>query len=445
MVIDGETMNTSDINSGNNLLNILQVKYLLPFLVIVGLMFSIFIWFSLSEQQRFLDGELEAKADALSSHIGGLIRLDLLLEDTVALNDRIAYLRLIERDFESSSFYNSENQIIASTGERERLPDKLNYTSPVSFDKADETVSIFTPMFDNTDSRIGYFILTLSKKRGQELIRSSFLKLLVITLTLMILITILMVFMVQRINYLTLDFINAREISSLELKKSYTELEVQNKLILEQNVEKETLLKELHHRVKNNMQIIISLLRIQSSGFKDKRLVKEFQEAQNRIYSMALIHEKMYLSEDLARIDLFEYISSLVTDLISTYTTDILVKTNVMVQVDWLRLKTLVPIGLIINEVVSNSMKYAFDECSDGAIILKLTEENDCYIMLIGDNGCGLGDKETINDGFGRELIETFVSQIDGEVKILDSPGTMYEITFRDDDLEGHLPHNLRS
>ena len=103
------------------------------------------------------------------------------------------------------------------------------------------------------------------------------------------------------------------------------------------------MLKEIHHRVKNNMQIIISLLRIQSRGFKDERLVKEFQEAQNRIFSMALIHEKMYLSEDLARVDLFDYLSSLVGDLINTYTIDFPVKTDIKVEVDELSLKTLVP------------------------------------------------------------------------------------------------------
>mgnify|MGYP001312254526 CR=1 FL=1 len=438
-------MNALNKYTGNKLFNAIQVKYILPFLLIVGLMFSLFIWFSLSEQQKFLNEELEAKGFALSSQIEGLVRIDLLLEDTDALNKRLEYLQSIERDFESSSFYNSENQLIASIGKGALLPAKLNHTSSISFNSTNETVSILTPIFDNTDLRIGHFILTLSKNRGRELIWSSFLKLLLITLVLLMITTIIMVIMAQRINNLTLDYLQVREISSAELKESYEELEVQNKFILKQNAEKETMLKEIHHRVKNNMQIIISLLRIQSSGFKDERLVKEFQEAQNRIFSMALIHEKMYLSEDLARVDLFDYLSSLVGDLINTYTIDFPVKTDIKVEVDELSLKTLVPVGLIINEVVSNSLKHAFVGHKDGVITLKLTRENKYFILVVGDNGIGINNTESKNTGLGMELIETFVSQISGEVKFLDDPGTLYEFTFIDDDLEEKLPNVMLS
>ena len=115
--------------TGNKLFNAIQVKYILPFLIIVGLMFSLFIWFSLSEQQKFLNEELEAKGFALSSHIEGLVRIDLLLEDTDALNKRLEYLQSIERDFESSSFYNAENLLVASIGDSALLPDKLNLTT----------------------------------------------------------------------------------------------------------------------------------------------------------------------------------------------------------------------------------------------------------------------------------------------------------------------------
>ena len=438
-------MNALNKYTGNKLFNAIQVKYILPFLLIVGLMFSLFIWFSLSEQQKFLNEELEAKGFALSSQIEGLVRIDLLLEDTDALNKRLEYLQSIERDFESSSFYNSENQLIASIGKGALLPAKLNHTSSISFNSTNEMVSILTPIFDNTDLRIGHFILTLSKNRGRELIWSSFLKLLLITLVLLMITTIIMVIMAQRINNLTLDYLQVREISSAELKESYEELEVQNKFILKQNAEKETMLKEIHHRVKNNMQIIISLLRIQSSGFKDERLVKEFQEAQNRIFSMALIHEKMYLSEDLARVDLFDYLSSLVGDLINTYTIDFPVKTDIKVEVDELSLKTLVPVGLIINEVVSNSLKHAFVGHKDGVITLKLTRENKYFILVVGDNGIGINNTESKNTGLGMELIETFVSQISGEVKFLDDPGTLYEFTFIDDDLEEKLPNVMLS
>jgi len=147
----------------------------------------------------------------------------------------------------------------------------------------------------------------------------------------------------------------------------------------------------------------------------------------------------------LAKVDLFDYISSLVGDLINTYTTDIPVKTDIKVEVDALSLKTLVPVGLIINEVVSNSLKHAFVGHKDGVITLKLTRENKYFILVVGDNGIGINNTESKNTGLGMELIETFVSQISGEVKFLDDPGTLYEFTFIDDDLEEKLPNVMLS
>ena len=203
----------------------MQVKYILPLLIIVGLMFSLFIWFILSEQKKFLDEELEAKAFALSSHIASSIRLDLLLEDTTALDNRIDELQSIEIDFESVSFYNSKNEIIASSRNGVLIPDDLSFTSSIRFGRSDKSISIFTPMFDNIDSRIGHFTLTLSKHRGQKLIWNSFFKLLFITLLLLLAITVLMIFVARRINFLTLSFIRDREISSAELKKKTIRLD----------------------------------------------------------------------------------------------------------------------------------------------------------------------------------------------------------------------------
>jgi two-component sensor histidine kinase len=441
-----DKMSTPQRYPDNKLLNALQVKYILPFLLIIGLMFSLFVWYNLSEQRRFLNEELEAKGYVLSAYMSGLVKLDLLLEDTAALNIRIENLKKIERDFESCAFYNVEKQIIASSGVVKSLPDKLESITPVSFDSSEEMVSIFTPLYDNTDTKMGHFTLALSKERGQQLIWDSLFKLLVITFLLLIVVAVMMAFMARQINYLTLDFIRVRERSAEELKKSYEELEEQNKFISEQNKLKETLLKEIHHRVKNNMQIIISLLRLQSRGFADNQLVKEFEEAQNRIISMALIHEKMYLSHDLAKVDLPDYIGALVGDLIRSYSENNgEIKADVNVEVKSLRLKTLVPVGLIINEVVSNAIKHAFNGSKERVIKLWLTAEGERLTMTIGDNGVGMSGKEGSNKGLGLELIDTFVSQIDGEVEILDSPGTLYKIDFEDSDLEEHLPQSLRS
>lgn len=218
----------------------------------------------------------------------------------------------------------------------------------------------------------------------------------------------------------------SRELESKVLERT--------KLIEEQKNEKEILLKEIHHRVKNNLQVIVSLLSIQSSYTNDKTALALFDEAKNRIRSMALIHEKMYQSGDLSQIDFHDYIMALTNDLISTYSINCDIFLDVKVEHTKFDIDTLIPIGLLLNEIISNTLKYAFIGKGKGVVTIhmKEIEKDGSYQLIIGDNGIGLPKDifNSENNSLGIELINIFVEQLDGKIKILDKPGTFFEIKF---------------
>jgi PAS domain S-box-containing protein len=201
--------------------------------------------------------------------------------------------------------------------------------------------------------------------------------------------------------------------------------------------EKEILLKEIHHRVKNNLQIISSLLSLQSNKIADSEILKLYDDMNNRIKAMALIHERLYQSEDLALIDLAEYIKIISHDLKETYALnsgDCTLEFNtVPVMLDIIQA---IPCGLMINEILSNIFKYAFPSSFSGraAITVELRQLNNSEIELkIGDNGVGLPDTVDINraESLGLSLILLLASQLQGKVEIDKTGGTMFTITFK--------------
>jgi two-component sensor histidine kinase/ligand-binding sensor domain-containing protein len=218
---------------------------------------------------------------------------------------------------------------------------------------------------------------------------------------------------------------------SMELERKVRERTI---LIEQQRDEKEILLKEIHHRVKNNLQVINSLLSLQSNYTNDEKSLALFEEAKNRIRSMALIHEKMYQSGDLAHIDFQDYIVSLTNDLISTYSLncdiflDIKIDDHIKFDID-----TIIPLGLLINEIVSNTLKYGFVGRDKGIITIHLTKlDEDNFTLKAGDNGIGMS-KETFEGNsstLGVELIKVFTEQLDGDIKLIEEKGTVYELTF---------------
>ena len=200
--------------------------------------------------------------------------------------------------------------------------------------------------------------------------------------------------------------------------------------------EKVTLLKEVHHRVKNNMQIITSLLRLQSDTLKDDRDLDMFRESQMRIQAMALIHDKLYRSDDLAGIGFDEYLKELSTHLVRTYSIN---PGAVTVQVEAadvrLGLDTAIPCGLLANELVSNSLKHAFPDDRKGEIALTLQPvEDDQIALTISDNGIGLpADLDIRNTkSLGMELIFLLAEgQLGGSVEVDRTDGTAFRVVFR--------------
>ena len=183
--------------------------------------------------------------------------------------------------------------------------------------------------------------------------------------------------------------------------------------------EKEVLLKEVHHRVKNNLQVISSLLNLQSQHITDKASRAMFEESQSRVRAMALIHEKLYTSEDLAHIDIAEYIHSLTHQLITTYSTIVSrVSMNIAITDIFLTVTTAIPCGLIINELVTNALKHAFPHQQKGTITVSMTPSTkDSLILTVSDTGIGFSEGIDFRNTttLGMQLVTSLVpkSEID--------------------------------
>ena len=200
--------------------------------------------------------------------------------------------------------------------------------------------------------------------------------------------------------------------------------------------EKEILLKEVHHRVKNNLQVISSLINLQVRGIKKNKYALEMlRESQNRIRTIALIHEKLYQSRDLVRIDFAEYIRILTNDLFSSYgvkSDAITLKINVSNV--FLDLDTAIPCGLIINELVSNSLRHAFSEDMKGEIRIDLyTDKDNKFNLIVRDNGVGFPKDLNFRSTktLGLQLINTLTNQLGGAIELDTSSGTTFKITFK--------------
>ena len=206
--------------------------------------------------------------------------------------------------------------------------------------------------------------------------------------------------------------------------------------------ERELLLREIHHRVKNNMQVISSLLRLQSRTIEDKEMVDIFKESQNRIKSMAFIHEKFYHSKDLLNIDFGEYIKELANGLIHSYGAD---TDKIAVKIDvegvFLEINSAIPCGLIFNELFSNSFKHAFPATADrpggvsGEVKVSLRAiGKDGIELKISDNGVGIPKDLNFrrSESLGLQLVTTLAEdQLDGEIQLDRTSGTEFRVVFK--------------
>lgn len=198
--------------------------------------------------------------------------------------------------------------------------------------------------------------------------------------------------------------------------------------------EKEQLLKEVHHRVKNNMQIISSLLNLQSDKIVDEKVLSLIRESQNRIKSIALVHEMLYKSQDLSKIALDKYIENLCVSVGESYS---IPESNIEFVFDFeenlfFDIDKMIPLGLILNEIISNSLKYAFPN-KIGEIYIVLRTEGANYNLTVKDNGIGLKrDFDFDKDShLGIQLIYMLAEQLDGKVKCENSNGVSYSLYFK--------------
>jgi two-component sensor histidine kinase len=199
--------------------------------------------------------------------------------------------------------------------------------------------------------------------------------------------------------------------------------------------EKEVLLKEIYHRVKNNLQVVSSLLNLQSQRVADLTAVEVLRESQHRVRSMALIHERLYKSSDLARINFADYMRDLATFLFRSYNTDsATVQLQVIAEQDvQLNINTAIPCGLIVNELLSNALKHAFPDGRQGTVTMQLTRDTAGHISLsVADNGIGLPAEIDIDqtESLGLQLVKTLVQQIDGTLRLDRQSGTSFIITL---------------
>jgi PAS domain S-box-containing protein len=199
--------------------------------------------------------------------------------------------------------------------------------------------------------------------------------------------------------------------------------------------------KEIHHRIKNNLQVISSLLDLQAEKFRDKEVLEAFRESQNRVRSMSLIHEELYKGEGTDTLNFSIYIQELANKLFQTYSLKSK-KINLLMNLEdnaFFDMDTAVPLGIIVNELVSNSLKHAFTEDKEGEIRIKLCREgtNDktgksLFSLTISDNGKGISENVELErtEPLGLELVNTLVDQLDGNIELKRVQGTEFRITF---------------
>lgn len=197
--------------------------------------------------------------------------------------------------------------------------------------------------------------------------------------------------------------------------------------------EKEMLMREIHHRVKNNLQMVMSLINIQAQGLSDEALAERLGDLNNRIRSMSMVHEKLYLSGNISQINLAEYIQGISREIMASYPGgESRISMHVTSDELFIGIDQAIPCGLVVNEIITNSMKHAFPQGAQGEITVKLTAlPGDMAELAIGDNGIGMSKGNKGDHSFGLELVRHIMkNQLRGQVEVSEEGGTSYRITF---------------
>ena len=219
---------------------------------------------------------------------------------------------------------------------------------------------------------------------------------------------------------LMMDNISDRKNAEIQQKKNLSE--------------KETLLKEIHHRVKNNMQIVASLMFLQAQKTENEEALEILQESQDRVKSMGLIHEQLYLSGNYAKVSFQEYLETLVQSFRQSHDT---IKDDVTFQLEAdgveLPIDSAIPCGLIVNELINNSLKYAFTKNRSGVIVIRFEKNNDTYSLTFRDNGVGLPSNygQSSSNILGLSLVKTLATQLDASVEFKNNNGLECNLVFK--------------
>lgn len=215
------------------------------------------------------------------------------------------------------------------------------------------------------------------------------------------------------------------------LRKSRSEVMAQRNTLEKSDAEKAILLKELHHRVKNNLQIVSSLLNLQSNSVTDEIALKAFKEGQNRVDAMAMIHKHLYNTDELTSVDISSYLERLIRSLAFSYGFN---KTNFRLVADISKkpmdVDVAIPLGLIVNELVSNTFKHAFTDTEMAEITIAMQYDGQVTALLLKDNGKGLPQGFSVDNSasFGLELVQTLVHQLKGKIRFENNNGAMFAI-----------------
>ncbi|MEM6262451.1 MAG: tetratricopeptide repeat protein [Bacteroidota bacterium] len=216
-------------------------------------------------------------------------------------------------------------------------------------------------------------------------------------------------------------------------KRANEELEKKNQTIRLALEERETLLKEIHHRVKNNLQVVSSLLSLQSRGLQNDEAQQALQEGQNRVRAMALIHQNLYQEGNLVGVDVPAYVGKLVQTLVQSYKIDTQqVEIDLDISPITLDVDTLIPLGLIINELVTNALKYAFKEGQQGKLVVGIGQTSEALILSVKDNGPGLPEGFDMKQGssMGFRLVQAFSRKMKATVEVKNEGGALIELTI---------------
>lgn len=212
------------------------------------------------------------------------------------------------------------------------------------------------------------------------------------------------------------------------------ELSEKNTLINKALKEKELLVREVHHRVKNNFQIVSSLLELQSKGIEDEKALELANEGKNRVKSMALIHQKLYQNNS-GLVDFDEYIRLLVNELSALYKSKNKIETKITSKNMSFDVDTAIPLGLIINEIITNSYKYAFNLNKENKLLISINKQDDeNFKLVIEDNGPGLSSDFEVKKAksLGLRLVNRLVKQLHGNLSLSNENGARFEIIFKD-------------